>query len=339
MLVMNDYDKWVYETQLKSFLPDQLLDCHVHCWPDNIPKAGSPNGGSLWVYKLDKDACKTEDLENIYGQLFPGKRVLPLVFGKCSVDIEANNKYVFESTERLGYPRLFRTDYTMSADYLAEKVTEGGFLGLKPYLTNCPSYIPDSEIRIYDFLPKEHLEVANRFGWIVMLHIPRSKRLRDEVNLAQIMEIEENYPNLKLIVAHIGRAYSKQDVGDAFTLLKNTKNLVFDFTANVCDDAIRACIEAVGTKRLLFGSDLHVSFMRMYRITDENGFYINVVPRGLFGDISDDPHMRETDEKDVTIMMYEQLKALKRVATELKLSDTQIEDIMYHNAKRLIDGV
>ena len=139
-------------------------------------------------------------------------------------------------------------------------------------------------------------------------------------------------------MAHIGRAYSKQDIGDAFSLLKNTKNLVFDFTANVCDDAIKACIEAVGSKRLLFGSDLHVSFMRMYRIVDENGVYKNVVPRGLYGDVSGDLHMLESDEEDITIMMYEQIRALKRVATELKLSDTQIEDIMFNNSKRLIYG-
>ena len=38
-------------------------------------------------------------------------------------------------------------------------------------------------------------------------------------------------------------------------------------------------------------------------------------------------------------MIYEQILALKRVAKELKLSDSAIEDIMYGNAKRLIDGV
>ena len=43
-------------------------------------------------------------------------------------------------------------------------------------------------------------------------------RLRDEVNIAQIMEIEEKYPNLKLVVAHIGRAYAKEDIGNAFEM-------------------------------------------------------------------------------------------------------------------------
>ena len=64
----------------------------------------------------------TEDLKDVYNQLFPGKIVTPLVFGSCGRNIELNNAYICESTEKLGYPRLFRTDYAMSADYLEENV-------------------------------------------------------------------------------------------------------------------------------------------------------------------------------------------------------------------------
>ena len=43
-------------------------------------------------------------------------------------------------------------------------------------------------------------------------------------------EIEQKYPNVKLIVAHIGRAYSPEDLGDALDVLgKETKNMLFDF--------------------------------------------------------------------------------------------------------------
>jgi predicted TIM-barrel fold metal-dependent hydrolase len=49
--------------------------------------------------------------------------------------------------------------------------------------------------------------------------------------------------------------------------------------------------------------------------------------------------MRETDEKDVTLMIYEQIRALKRVAEELKLTKEDVEDIMYGNAKRLIESM
>ena len=65
----------------------------------------------------------------------------------------------------------------------------------------------------------------------------------------------------------------------------------------------------------------------------------NVVPRGLYGDVLDDPHMRETDETDVTLMIYEQLRALKRSAVELKLTDGDIEALMYRNAYQLLTDV
>lgn len=337
MITLTDYDKKVYEKELKDFLPKEFIDCHTHIWKKEFPAHGEENGGSAWA-NLVSEELTAKDLIECYKILFPENKVTPLVLGSCSHHIPTTNEYVKNKAEEFGFPTLFRTSYDMSPDYIEEEVKKGGFLGLKPYLSDCPPYIPPAEIRIYDFLPKEHLEIANKNGWIVMLHIPRSKRLRDEVNVAQIMEIEEKYPNLKLVVAHIGRAYAKEDIGDAFNVLKSTKNLVFDFTANVCDDAIKACIDAVGTKRLLFGSDLPIAFMRMYRIV-ENGEYFNVVPRGLYGDVSKEPHMRETDEKDVTFMIYEQILALKRVAADMRLSDRQIEEIMFLNSKKLIESV
>lgn len=333
----NDYDKNVFEKELKDFLPDNIIDCHTHIWRNYFDKKGEANGGALWIDKV-ADELSAEDLLHTLKVWYPDKKVMPLVFGGVKHNLEQCNEYVLDMSRKYGFPTLFRSEYSMSPDYLEENVKKGKFLGLKPYITNCPPYIPVNEIRIFDFLTPEHLEVANKNGWIIMLHIPRSKRLRDEVNVAQLMEIEKKYPNVRLIVAHIGRAYSKQDIGDAFSVLKNTRNMMFDFTANLCDDAIKACIEAVGCKRLMFGSDLPISNMRMYRVT-ENGIYYNIVPKGLYGDVSDDPHMRETDETNITVMTYEQLRAFKRCAKLLNLKDSDIEDIMYGNAKRLLESV
>ncbi len=335
----NEYDAHVYETELKDFLPDSFIDIHTHIWKNTFTPYGASNGGATWT-RLVADELTAQQLIGTYETLFPGKKVTPLVFGGCLSDVRECNDYVAESARRYGFPTLLRTDYAMSGEEVEREVARCGCLGLKPYLTNCPPYIPPAELRIFDFLPHEHLEAANRHGWIVMLHIARAARLRDPVNVAQLMEIERRYPNVKLIVAHIGRAYSKQDVGDAFDTLKHTEHMLFDFTANLCDDAIRACIEAVGTKRLMFGSDMPIAVMRMYRITDPvTGFYKNVVPRGLYGDVSGDPHMLESDEKTITLMMYEQLRAFRRVARELKLTDTQIEEVMYSNSKTLLESM
>jgi len=336
-LALTDYDRQVYEKELKDFLPKEFIDFHVHISAEDIGAQGKRNGGASWpalVYKTET----VEDLVAAYKLMFPENKVIPLMFGSASRNIPQVNEYVRGAAETYGYPSLLRCSYEMTAEELEKQVIEGGFLGLKPYLRNSPPYIPANEIRIFDFLPHEHLKVADKHGWIIMLHIPRSGRLKDPVNLAQLLEIEERYPNVKLVVAHIGRAYAKEDIGDAFEVLGKTKNMVFDFTANLCDDAIRACLETFGPKRLIFGSDLPIAIMRMYRIV-EDGVYYNVVKRGSYGDVTGVAHMRETDEEDVTLMMYEQILALKRVAKELKLTPQDVEDIMYGNAKRLLDSM
>lgn len=332
---MTDYDRYVYDREMKNFLPDEMIDFHTHLGRIAFDYEGEFKGCSTWTKRV-YDEMTAEDLIGAYQQLFPDKCVTPLVFGDCVHNIKQVNDYVYDMGRLYHLPTLYRTSYDMPPEELEKKMKQGNFLGIKPFQTFSPSYIPANEIRIFDFLTLAHLEVMDKNGWIVILHTPRSGRLKDAVDIAQLMEIEEKYPNLKLIVAHIGRAYAKEDIGDAFEILKHTQNMYFDFTANMCDDAIRACIEAVGPKRLIFGSDMPISIMRMYRIV-ENGVYYNVVPRGLYGDVSKEPHMRETDEQDITIMMYEQLRALKRVAIDLKLRDRDIEDIMYGNAKRLLD--
>ena len=111
--------------------------------------------------------------------------------------------------------------------------------------------------------------------------------------------------------------------------------MMFDFTANTLTLAMEKCIEAVGTKRLMFGSDMPITKMRMYRICEDN-HYVNVVPRGAYGDVSGDPNMKEVDDaSQMTTFMYEELRAFKKCAQDLKLSREDVNDILYANTARL----
>ncbi len=336
---VTDYDKKVWEEELEGFLPDNMIDAHVHLWTDGMERAGTKEetrkGMVDWTKMVAPD-CTIEDLLHSYTQMFPGKTVRPVLMGWPSCDLPKTNKYAIESGKRFGFPVFYCTNWDTTGDEIRRAVTEQGFCGIKPYLNNSPAYIPAGEVRIFDFLTPEHMEVANELGCIVMLHIPRSKRLRDPVNLAQMLEINEKYPNAKVIIAHVGRAYAEEDFGDAFEVLKHADNLYYDFTANTLDLAMEKVIEMAGPKRVLFGSDMPITKMRMYRIV-ENGSYINVVPRGLYGDVSYDPHMRETDETDITTFMYEELLAFKRAAAKLGLSKDDVADVLCNNAARLFN--
>ncbi|MCL5999697.1 MAG: amidohydrolase, partial [Chloroflexi bacterium] len=139
-------------------------------------------------------------------------------------------------------------------------------------------------------------------------------------------------------IAHVGRAYCPEDVGNAFEVLAETKRMFFDFSANTNAEVFEQLIRAVGPGRILFGSDMPILRMRMRRVC-ENGTYVNLVPRGLYGDVSGDKNMREVEgaeAEQLTFFMYEELAAFRRAAEATGLQRRDIEDIFYNNAARML---
>jgi len=341
---VKQYDLDFYHRYIKDFLPEHIIDVHTHVWLDDfsIPGRIVNERTVKWPSMIAKDNS-INDLMETYRLMFPDKTVRPLLMGQVSedIDIKRGNGYISECSKKYGLPSLFVAKPEMTAEEFERGIEEGGFLGCKVYLSYSPRYIPDDEIRIFDFLPLHHIEVLDRRGWVVMLHIPRPGRLKDPVNLAQMLEIEEKYPGVKLIIAHVGRAYCDEDIGNAFEVLSGTRNMLFDITANSNAYVFERLIEAVGTKRILFGSDLPVLRMRARRIC-EKGRYINIIPKGLYGDVSADSHMREVEGREaeeLTYFMYEEINAFRIAAEKTGLSREQCGDVFYNNAAKLFGMV
>ena len=335
------YDKKIYEEELKDFLPDKIIDIHTHVWLDKFldktPKPGYVKRTVTWPTLVALDNS-IEDLQETYRLMFPGKEVSAMMFTSKGGWVE-NNNYVSESAKKTGWPALYYSDPAETPEELEAHIRNGGFLGVKCYLNRTPMYLPEKEIRVFDFFPKNHLEVLDRMGAIAMLHIPRDGRLKDPVNLAQITELKHEFPNVRLIIAHIGRAYTQFDVGDAFETLDKL-DLMYDFCANCCEYAITEVLRHAGPKKLMFGTDMPILRMRTHRI-EENNTYINLVPPGLYGDPKQDPHLREVSAEEaekITFFAYEELLAFKRACKTLGLSKQDVEDVMYNNAYNLIEG-
>ena len=338
---VTEYDKKVWEEELRDFLPDKIIDVHAHVYKKEFFEGDQSRrkGMVTWTSTVASEN-PMEDLVETYELMFPGKDVKALTFVNGKTGIEKNNAYLSRAAAELGWPALYWSHPTQSADELEQKIREGGFLGIKSYLSSSPSYIPLNEIRILDFFPKHQLERLNEMGAICMCHIPRNGRLKDPVNIHQILEIRREFPRVRFIVAHIGRAYTPDDVGDAFDLLTTEPETMYDFSANCCEYAITEALKRCGAKHLMFGTDMPILRMRTRRII-ENGSYVNLVPPGLYYDPSGDPHLREVTEeegKSITFFAYEELLAFKRAAEKLGLSRQDIEDVMYNNANELIEG-
>ena len=345
LFTVTDVDKKVYQEELKDFLPKKMIDIHTHVWLEKYrpvkPLApGEVKRAVTWPSLVAKDNS-VEDLIETYKLMFPDKEVTPLIFSSTKKDTQsACNAYIKECMDKTGFPGLYYSSPDQSAEELRRLILAGGYLGTKCYLELSPSYLPEAEIRIFDFFPKALLARMNGMGAIVMLHIPRPGRLKDPVNLAQILEIKQKYPKLRLIIAHIGRAYTENDVGNAFEVLSPCADLMFDFCANTCEFAMTKLLEAVGASRVLFGSDMPILRMRMRRI-EENNTYINLIPPGLYGDPKQDSHLREVTPEEaekLTFFMYEEILAFKRAAKTVGLGKGDIERAFFLNAKGLIDG-
>lgn len=344
LVPMNDFDYKVYNEELKDFLPQKILDVHTHIWLNkyvdwkDVEEASKGQRNVTWPDKVASENS-IEDLEETYKEMLPGKDVKALLFTSKRASKE-NNAYVARCSQKTGWPALYYSHPEETGEELEKIILKGHFLGLKSYLDLSPKYIPNGEIRIFDFFPEYQLKKMNEMGAMVMLHIPRNGRLKDPVNLAQMLEIYRKYPNIRLIIAHIGRAYVPEDVGNAFDVLNAAPEMMIDFTANCTESIIEEALRRRGTKHLMFGSDMPILRMRMRRI-DDNGHYVNIVPRGLYGDVSDDSHMREVDSPEadrLTFFLYEELRAFKKAAENLGLSRQDVEDVMYNNAVEMIRG-
>lgn len=340
---VNATDERFYRDHIRDELPDRVIDAHAHVWyqEDFLPQGAYPKRRSAeWAARMAPDN-PAEDLVATYQRLFPGKTVTPVVFGNIdtSTDVVGNNRHVARDAQHRGWPALAVSRPEWSASEFEERVMEGGFSGCKPYLNFAPEHLRADDIEIFDFLPRRQLEVINEHGWVVMLHIARSGRLGDPVNLRDLMEIDRQYPNAQVIVTHIGRAYALEDLGNAMEVLAGSENLLFDFTANTNSEVMEELLRIVDSRRVMFGSDLPIFGFRGRRVV-EDGRYVNTIPRGAHGDVSADPTMRETDDSDdMTLMLYEEIAAFLAAARRVGLTRRQRDAVFHDNAQRVFGSV
>ena len=98
------------------------------------------------------------------------------------------------------------------------------------------------------------------------LHVPKADRLGHPANIAEVKEIRRKYPGVKLVIAHLGRCYTMPHAQEAFPHFADDEGLYFDSSAVLNADVHRLALETFGPKRILYGSDNPVFYMRGRRL-------------------------------------------------------------------------
>ncbi len=334
-----DVDRRFWAEHLEDWVPERIVDAHTHVTnPEHrLEPMTEERRRQYWVAEVN-EPITAEDSERCLDIVFPGREVTQVALGppNLAYDIEAANEYLRRECLKRGWHALSVCPPQWTAERVAEELDKPGVLGLKPYYTligaDCATRDRHLEASIFDYLPPHILEVADqRRAWIT-LHVPKADRLPHPDNIREVKELRRRYPNVILVIAHLGRCYTEPHAREGIPPLADDEGLYFDISAVLNPATLRIALQEITPERLLYGTDNPVFYMRGRRRWKGREYLNRTSHPFHFNQEREAPEV----EAGYTLYMYEALKALKDVCTELGLGREDVRAIMYDNADRLI---
>jgi uncharacterized protein len=338
-----DVDRAFWAEHLEDWLPRRILDAHTHVADPRLrlePMTDTMRR-QYWVNEVF-EPIDAATADRCHRRVFPGRDFSCVAFGvpDLSFDLDGGNAYLQEQCPPRGWHSLAVIRPQWSQDKIAGLLDAPGVIGVKPYYAlisaNRETRDAHLEASIFDFLPHHVLEVVNRRrGWVT-LHVPKADRLGHPANVREVCEIRRRYPNLVLVLAHLGRCYTEAHAREALPRFADDPGLYFDTSAVLNPVCHRIALEQFGPRRVLYGSDNPILYMRGRRqYRDRN--YLNRTSHPFhFNRDRESPEVEAT----YTLFMYEDLRAIRQACDELGIRGRpEIEAIFHDNAARLIEGI
>ncbi|HOX57356.1 MAG TPA: amidohydrolase family protein [Candidatus Paceibacterota bacterium] len=338
-----DVDRAFWAEHLEGWLPRRIVDSHTHMVHPQfrLRPMTETKRRQYWVNEV-LEPIDALTFEQCHRMVFPGRDFGCVAFGlpELDFDIEGENSYVRQECAQRGWHSLAVLRPQWSQDLVAGLLATPGVIGLKPYYSMISS---DPETRdrhleasIFEFLPHHVLEVANgRHAWVT-LHVPKAGRLSQPDNVREIREIRERYPNIVLVIAHLGRCYTEPHAREALPQFADDPGLYFDTSAVVNPACHRVALECLGPRRLLYGSDNPIMYMRGRRQCRGRAYVNRTSHPFHFNRDREGPAV----EAGYTLFMYEDLRAIKQACAEIGIASREEIGMIFHaNADRLIAGI
>ncbi len=328
-----EIDHPVFHEELGPWLPDEIFDFHSHIFRrEDDPREQESLNPSLPTVC---EAYRVETYTEAMIRLFPGKRLRALLFGmpNPNADIPSANAYVADAARRHGFDALMLAGLSEDEERLEADLRAGGFVGFKPYW-GYVTWKDQADVILEDMLPPGQRRLADRLGLILMVHIPRHGRLADPVNVRGIQRLCEECPRAHIILAHLGRSYFPEAIGDISTLPRYS-NLSLDFSMVQDWEVCQVFIEVFGPGRLLFGLDMPVA-QEKGKLVSANGqrhFFTKRIHPWSIHNSTGSYRMR------CTFYAYEIIRAFKKAAERTGLTRAEIESVFSGNARRIISSV
>ena len=318
-----DIDRKFFERELAAFLPDRIFDAHTHLWRKDC--VSWPTNGDAADLGYAQYMSSIEDIH-------PGRTTKALFIPFVTADNKNKNLAANEwvSQQIADDPNcrgLFFIKPEDDPEWVRDEIRRLGLHGLKCYHT-MSSTKPTWESAIEHFLPEPFVKVADEEGWVITLHMVKSRAVADLENIASIRRYCETYPNMKLILAHSARGFQPAHNLEGLPHLRGLDNLYFDTSVNCEPIAHQAIMRIIGPDKLMYGSDLPVSHSRGRSLSAGDSFLWLYEETPVWGE--------KHTKIDPVLIGLEQLRSLKWACWSERLTDAQVEDLFWNNAARLL---
>ena len=321
MINYTDCDILAIKT-LDDFLPEKIFDAHMHI--------------SLYPF-AQSDKFGIDDYKRDTAPIFSGRYVRCAALAAPAKELK--NQKCHEKTIKFFENQLdlfpdcvgsVMVKPEESYDDISSHVKHHRIKGLKCYHKYAKRENTDQS-DIHEYLSHDTLSFANDRKMAITLHLVKDHALADQTNMKEIKAIAQNYPNIKLILAHSARAFAPWTVIESVSELVSLENVFFDFSAICESPSIIAILKKIGVSRCLWGSDYNVSASIGKAISIGDGFYwINEE------DISRFPEFDKIHSRHIIV---ENLMAVREASILSELSSNDVEDIFYNNACHVFDVV
>jgi len=332
---INERDRKVWREELDEFLPAKIFDAHVHLFDGSCVLPGKTFPPKNVLSRFGGTFTRRQFLDWA-AEWLPGRDLGACHFGFPSLnsDRAASAAYSGSISDGAHFFGLALVAPGDDADTVRERVSANRLVGCKPYIDFVRGR-PRSEITIRDMLSAEQMQLADELGLAIMLHIPRPGRLADPVNQAQMVELCRDYPNARIIFAHIGRAYYLRNVVGFLEGIAGCPNAWVDTAMVNHEGVLEYALRNFPRERILFGSDAPVACLRGKSVEINNQYaYLMGEDYAIGTVIYDSAHAVE-----FTSFYYEQLRAIRLAAERAGVSRQEVEGIMFGNAARLFTGI
>ncbi len=239
--------------RFNDWVPEKIIDCHAHCGlAEHVMRLEEMIFNHMSSTFLRFGLKQSALIQKLF---YPGKivRYLRFPFPFAGVDVKKANAYLLDGAREKD--RVAICGMPDDVDYTVGLLEGENISALKIYHFY---FIPPAK-RIYEFFKSEILEVTQREGVPIILHLPKPITHC----LSDLRQLLKDFPRQIVVLAHLGvPIFSDDELAAVYGEIAKNENVFMDTAMISSVGVVKKALNKLGVSRIMFGSDEPLNMVR-----------------------------------------------------------------------------